>query len=103
MRYLTSNGQHSDQPFDSSKASQSDWSFAIEPVGISKSDAFTKSGLLEQINTTADVSDYLWYSIRCGEYLSNTVSGVSLCGYASDPLSFLFMVSLLFLQHCDQG
>nr|XP_010910537.1 LOW QUALITY PROTEIN: beta-galactosidase 6-like [Elaeis guineensis] len=63
MRYLTSNSQDSDQPIDSSKASQSDWSFAIEPVGISKSDAFTKSGLLEQINTTADVSDYLWYSI----------------------------------------
>ena len=32
-------------------------------MGISKSDAFTKTGLQEQINTTADVSDYLWYSI----------------------------------------
>ncbi|XXG74073.1 hypothetical protein AAC387_Pa07g2886 [Persea americana] len=47
----------------SSGLSQTDWSWVSEPVGISKSDAFKKSGLLEQINTTADASDYLWYSI----------------------------------------
>ncbi|XP_068646886.1 beta-galactosidase 8-like [Aristolochia californica] len=47
----------------SSEVFQSGWSWVIEPVGISKSDSFTKSRLLEQINTTADVSDYLWYSI----------------------------------------
>ncbi|EYU36194.1 hypothetical protein MIMGU_mgv1a001958mg [Erythranthe guttata] len=38
------------------------WSWIDEPVGISSSSAFTKLGLLEQINTTADQSDYLWYS-----------------------------------------
>ena len=47
-----------------SKSSGSDWSWINEPVGISKDDAFTKPGLLEQINTTADKSDYLWYSLR---------------------------------------
>lgn len=49
---------------DSSDAIGSGWSFINEPVGISKDDAFTKPGLLEQINTTADESDYLWYSLR---------------------------------------
>lgn len=56
--------QTTDQPLDSSKAFQSRWSFVNEPVGISKNSAFTKTGLLEQINTTADASDYLWYSTR---------------------------------------
>ncbi|KAI4334419.1 hypothetical protein L6164_019116 [Bauhinia variegata] len=46
-----------------SEDSVSGWSWISEPVGISKADAFTKSGLLDQINTTADRSDYLWYSI----------------------------------------
>ncbi|XP_044506451.1 beta-galactosidase 8-like [Mangifera indica] len=40
----------------------SEWNYINEPVGISK-DAFTVAGLLEQINTTADKSDYLWYSL----------------------------------------
>ncbi|KAL5064200.1 hypothetical protein RYX36_012680 [Vicia faba] len=48
---------------DSLGSSSSGWSWISEPVGISKDDAFTKSGLLEQINTTADRSDYLWYSL----------------------------------------
>ncbi|KAL3653064.1 Beta-galactosidase 8 [Castilleja foliolosa] len=41
----------------------SSWSWISEPVGISSDIAFTKPGLLEQINTTADRSDYLWYSL----------------------------------------
>ncbi|KAK6163297.1 hypothetical protein DH2020_000161 [Rehmannia glutinosa] len=41
----------------------SGWSWINEPVGISSDSAFTKQGLLEQINTTADQSDYLWYSL----------------------------------------
>lgn len=49
---------------DSLDSSSSGWSWISEPVGISTPDAFTKSGLLEQINTTADRSDYLWYSLR---------------------------------------
>lgn len=48
----------------SSKALASGWSSVKEPVGISSASAFTKSGLLEQINTTADKSDYMWYSLR---------------------------------------
>ncbi|KAJ0714175.1 putative glycosidase [Helianthus annuus] len=46
-----------------SKAISSDWSYVSEPVGISSNHAFDKKGLVEQINTTADQSDYLWYSI----------------------------------------
>ncbi|KAJ0238888.1 Beta-galactosidase 8 [Hirschfeldia incana] len=49
---------------DSSSELGSQWSYIKEPVGISKADAFVKPGLLEQINTTADKSDYLWYSLR---------------------------------------
>lgn len=49
---------------DSSEAIGSDWSWINEPVGISLDSAFVKLGLLEQINTTADKSDYLWYSLR---------------------------------------
>ncbi|KAG2673872.1 hypothetical protein I3760_13G109500 [Carya illinoinensis] len=48
---------------DSSEALGSGWSWINEPVGISKDDAFVKLGPLEQINTTADKSDYLWYSL----------------------------------------
>ncbi|GAU12955.1 hypothetical protein TSUD_97660 [Trifolium subterraneum] len=48
---------------DSLDGSSSGWSWISEPVGISKADAFSKPGLLEQINTTADRSDYLWYSL----------------------------------------
>jgi len=44
--------------------SGSGWNWISEPVGISKADSFSKFGLLEQINTTADKSDYLWYSSR---------------------------------------
>ncbi|GFQ04067.1 beta-galactosidase 8 [Phtheirospermum japonicum] len=43
--------------------SLSGWSWINEPVGIYSDIAFTKPGLLEQINTTADQSDYLWYSL----------------------------------------
>uniref|UniRef100_A0A1J3FJZ3 Beta-galactosidase n=1 Tax=Noccaea caerulescens TaxID=107243 RepID=A0A1J3FJZ3_NOCCA len=49
---------------DSSAELGSQWSYIKEPIGISKDDAFLKLGLLEQINTTADKSDYLWYSLR---------------------------------------
>ncbi|XLR40997.1 hypothetical protein S83_025657, partial [Arachis hypogaea] len=45
------------------EASTSGWSWISEPVGISKADSFAKIGLVEQINTTADRSDYLWYSL----------------------------------------
>lgn len=52
----------------SKEMTQTSWSSISEPVGISKSNAFQHSGLLEQINTTADSSDYLWYSIRYEGY-----------------------------------
>ncbi|KAK2433960.1 beta-galactosidase [Trifolium repens] len=55
--------ESSKEEVDSLDRSSSGWSWISEPVGISKADAFSKPGLLEQINTTADRSDYLWYSL----------------------------------------
>ncbi|WJX50255.1 Beta-galactosidase 8 [Trifolium repens] len=55
--------ESSKEKVDSLDDSSSGWSWISEPVGISKADAFSKPGLLEQINTTADRSDYLWYSL----------------------------------------
>ncbi|PNY07301.1 beta-galactosidase 8-like protein [Trifolium pratense] len=55
--------ESSKEEVDSLDGSSSGWSWISEPVGISKADAFAKPGLLEQINTTADRSDYLWYSL----------------------------------------
>ncbi|KAK9153441.1 hypothetical protein Sjap_000921 [Stephania japonica] len=48
------------------QAIQSSWSWINEPVGISNSNAIVKPGLFEQISTTADRSDYLWYSTSIG-------------------------------------
>ncbi|PIN14052.1 Beta-galactosidase [Handroanthus impetiginosus] len=42
--------------------SASGWSLISETLGISSDRAFSQLGLVEQINTTADQSDYLWYS-----------------------------------------
>lgn len=64
IKYQTLKHKRTDESDHSSEALQSDWSFVNEPIGISESDVFAKPGLLEQINTTADMSDYLWYSIR---------------------------------------
>ncbi|KAK8934992.1 Beta-galactosidase 6 [Platanthera zijinensis] len=61
--YLNSETKALDQSNASSSALLSDWTFVNEPVGISKSNAYKRIGLLEQINTTGDSSDYLWYSI----------------------------------------
>ncbi|KAK7341805.1 hypothetical protein VNO80_24744 [Phaseolus coccineus] len=50
------------EDISSSDNCSSGWSWISEPIGISKADSFSKFGLVEQINTTADRSDYLWYS-----------------------------------------
>ncbi|KAL8229591.1 hypothetical protein R6Q57_014491 [Mikania cordata] len=42
--------------------STSPWSWYLEKVGVWSNDSFTEFGLLEQINTTKDTSDFLWYS-----------------------------------------
>jgi hypothetical protein len=64
MRYLESSTVASDGSFTTPELAVSGWSYAIEPVGITKDNALTKVGLMEQINTTADASDFLWYSTR---------------------------------------
>ncbi|MCI11987.1 beta-galactosidase 8-like, partial [Trifolium medium] len=53
----------SKEDIGSLETSSSKWSWISEPVGISKVGSLSKTGLLEQINTTADRSDYLWYSL----------------------------------------
>ncbi|XP_042439471.1 beta-galactosidase 6-like isoform X2 [Zingiber officinale] len=62
-KYVKTYSQESDQPIFTSEITESGWKYVQEPVGISKTSAFKREGLLEQINTTGDVSDYLWYSI----------------------------------------
>ncbi|GJN30924.1 hypothetical protein PR202_gb19270 [Eleusine coracana subsp. coracana] len=62
MRYLQSSTETSDDSFVTPELAVSGWSYAIEPVGITKDNSLTKPGLMEQINTTADASDFLWYS-----------------------------------------
>ncbi|CAI9105115.1 OLC1v1003970C1 [Oldenlandia corymbosa var. corymbosa] len=48
--------------FVNSNVPLSGWSWVNEPVGISQKNAFSKQELVEQVNTTGDRSDYLWYS-----------------------------------------
>lgn len=40
------------------------WSWYKEKVGVWGNNSFTASKLLEQINTTKDTSDFLWYTTR---------------------------------------
>ncbi|KAF3455018.1 hypothetical protein FNV43_RR05466 [Rhamnella rubrinervis] len=72
---------------DSGASLGSAWSWINEPVGISKDDAFSRLGLLEQIITTADKSDYLWYSLSIDikgdePFLDQTVLHVQSLGHA---------------------
>jgi len=56
--------ESSKEDISSLETSTLKWSWINEPVGISKDDILSKNGLVEQINITADRSDYLWYSLR---------------------------------------
>lgn len=40
------------------------WLTVTEPVGIWSENNFTVQGILEHLNVTKDVSDYLWYLTR---------------------------------------
>ncbi|KAK2969874.1 hypothetical protein RJ640_030183 [Escallonia rubra] len=42
----------------------SKWSWYKEEVGVWSNNSFVASSLLEQINTTKDISDFLWYTTR---------------------------------------
>ncbi|KAJ1424345.1 Glycoside hydrolase, family 35 [Sesbania bispinosa] len=73
------------QEVGSLDGSSSGWSWISEPVGISKADSFSKFGLLEQINTTADRSDYLWYSLSIDledDFGAQTVLHIESLGHA---------------------
>ena len=56
--------QSSEDDVDASESFMSGWSCFSEPGCISSNNAFMKLGLFVLINTTADQSDYLWYSLR---------------------------------------
>lgn len=45
-------------------SSSSPWSWYKEKIGVSGNNTFVASNLLEQINTTKDMSDFLWYTTR---------------------------------------
>ena len=47
-----------------SSLESSEWSWYKETVGVWGNNSFVAPGLLEQINTTKDTSDYLWYTTR---------------------------------------
>lgn len=47
----------------------SNWEWFKEQVGTSVENSFTRTGLLEQINTTRDRSDYLWYTISIDSHV----------------------------------
>ncbi|CAL5200286.1 unnamed protein product [Lathyrus oleraceus] len=77
--------ESSKEDIGSLETSSSKWSWTSEPVGISKDDSLSKTGLLEQINTTADKSDYLWYSLSIGledDPGSQTVLNIESLGHA---------------------
>ncbi|KAG4986571.1 hypothetical protein AAZX31_12G163600 [Glycine max] len=77
--------ESSKEDIGSSEASSTGWSWISEPVGISKTDSFSQTGLLEQINTTADKSDYLWYSLSIdykADASSQTVLHIESLGHA---------------------
>ncbi|XP_020240225.1 beta-galactosidase 8 [Cajanus cajan] len=77
--------ESSKEDIGSLEASSTGWSWISEPVGISKDNSFSQTGLLEQINTTADKSDYLWYSISLdykGDASSQTVLHIESLGHA---------------------
>ena len=44
--------------------SDSSWSWYVEKVGVWSNESFTETSLVEQINTTKDTSDFLWYTTR---------------------------------------
>lgn len=45
-------------------SSSSPWSWYKEKIGATGNNTFMASSLLEQINTTKDMSDFLWYTTR---------------------------------------
>ena len=47
------------------------WSWHKEDVGIWGQGKFSAQGLLEQLSTALDKSDYLWYAIRYYEPVIN--------------------------------
>ncbi|KAK9936284.1 hypothetical protein M0R45_013133 [Rubus argutus] len=49
--------------FASTTLEPSSWGWYKERIGIWSNSSFSNSGLLEQISTTKDTSDFLWYTI----------------------------------------
>lgn len=45
-------------------ANFSNWMTFQEPISTWANNSFTSQGILEHLNVTKDISDYLWYSTR---------------------------------------
>ena len=64
-------------------------------MGISKDDILSKTGLLEQINTTADRSDYLWYSLRYTSLQIRKIFALTNVSVLLDNSSLVFFKALI--------
>lgn len=45
------------------------WMWSQEPIGVWSPTSFTVEGILEHLNVTKDLSDYLWHFTRYGVVL----------------------------------
>ncbi|KAF8370157.1 hypothetical protein HHK36_031788 [Tetracentron sinense] len=69
------------------------WGWYKEKVGIWSDNSFTGSSLLEQINTTKDTSDYLWYTTSCNKQRTCQPVPVFLLAVAFHVLFYLETVA----------
>ncbi|KAH7279619.1 hypothetical protein KP509_37G026600 [Ceratopteris richardii] len=81
LRWTTDTGS-GDEEVDTQKSfmtlSETPWEIYKEPISDRRGNSFMFGGLLEQINTTKDMSDYLWYSsILVMENLNSSQIGTS--------------------------
>lgn len=76
----------------------SSWSWFKEPVGISSSSTTQSSGLVEQIQTTAHKTDFLWYSLR---YSLKTLMQIYIHIYIFCFLTFMIVLASMNLNADD--
>ncbi|KAJ8761476.1 hypothetical protein K2173_001609 [Erythroxylum novogranatense] len=101
----------SDAPFASNTTSsgillaKSVWSWYEEEVGPSRNNSFEAKGLLEQINTTKDTSDFLWYStsINVNASQENGVLSIESLGHAALVFVNKDLVGFGFGNHDDES
>ncbi|MCO5561332.1 hypothetical protein L7F22_014953 [Adiantum nelumboides] len=76
-------------PFYNTKFSSFVWESYNEPIGAWGSDAFTRVGLKDQMNTTRDTTDYLWYTTSLYSNSSSSVGRLVIRSLGGSMLVFL--------------